>query len=300
MKRDIDGSAPFPRRACGECGAGRRFALMDFLACQSEIPKLTILKAKTGSRSAFTLIELLVVIAIIAILMAILLPALGRARDMSRSTLCLNNEKQNGVPIALYSQDNQEYPPPSSNGTIKWFQTLEDCGYMKTGYPGGVAITQICPAGTLLCPNAKLRDRGGPRWETTSLVGPGPSFSQLTSDVWGSTYGEQAYLTSDFSPPSTYWNGSWPMYRHMRFSQVTDQAADLVLLGDSVISSMASYYHTAIRHSNNRRFNTLFWDLHVDSLDRTYCCPPYSNANIHNSPWFLRGVIVAGGGYRHD
>jgi prepilin-type N-terminal cleavage/methylation domain-containing protein/prepilin-type processing-associated H-X9-DG protein len=67
-------------------------------------------------QKAFTLIELLVVIAIIALLMAILLPALGRVRRQARGMVCQANLNQWGKTLALYAQDNQGRFPATIDG----------------------------------------------------------------------------------------------------------------------------------------------------------------------------------------
>jgi prepilin-type N-terminal cleavage/methylation domain-containing protein/prepilin-type processing-associated H-X9-DG protein len=67
-----------------------------------------MLAKKTGG---FTLIELLVVIAIIALLMGILMPALNRVRDMGKRVSCMNNMRQVGIALHLYTDQYEKLPP---------------------------------------------------------------------------------------------------------------------------------------------------------------------------------------------
>ena len=67
-------------------------------------------------KARFTLIELLVVIAIIAILAAVMLPALQSARERGRSAACSNNLKQLGTAVAIYANENDDYLVPTYPG----------------------------------------------------------------------------------------------------------------------------------------------------------------------------------------
>ena len=76
-------------------------------------------------RGIFTLIELLIVVAIIAILAALLLPALGKARETALGIKCVGNMKQIGQYMAMYVNDNSDYFPLGDNhGGVTWYQLI--------------------------------------------------------------------------------------------------------------------------------------------------------------------------------
>jgi len=89
-------------------------------------------------RKAFTLIELLVVISIIALLIAILLPALGAARESARSAQCLSRVRQIAIAATTYSVDNKDqYPPNNIDDGDVWFTHI--VGYLPSDMDAGLA-----------------------------------------------------------------------------------------------------------------------------------------------------------------
>ena len=192
----------------------------------------------------FTLVELLIVISIIAILAALLLPALKKVKDKTNAQVCQSNLKQMGIAFISYAGDWNDLPPPAVTvGAAKpykfWFNwNLVELGYLSTYIDPNDANEAWAGTpvlkGIFSCPSEKKpRTSDGGGWYKTN-------------------YGMSRFVGVDY---------------YCKFIRMS-KPSETCLVGDSgggtstpVTISTSDYFRPGFRH--NAGWNSLFCDLHM-------------------------------------
>jgi prepilin-type N-terminal cleavage/methylation domain-containing protein/prepilin-type processing-associated H-X9-DG protein len=208
-----------------------------------------------NEKSGFTLIELLVVIAIIAILAAMLLPALANAKATARKAQCMNQMRQCGLGLQLFATDNRDTYPPAgwATGTSSagiqiswdsWINPYIGGNASQADLESGVLFTEQAPK-VLVCPSdqsfAKVNWMGGSNpWfalRSYSMNSVGPNWSSdYQVDDRNRAYPLPKMSLSGKQGPGIYWvdSGStsdWgaPGYR----TSVIQDVAGTILLAEN-------------------------------------------------------------------
>ena len=132
----------------------------------------------------FTLIELLVVISIIALLMAILMPALSKARDQGRTIACRSNLKQYGIALRMYFDDNS-YRFPDAH---KWMKSQGHDWVRQGEQPDGVFWPYLKDLDVHMCPKFSQWAKGT-NWEDTAVSYVMNSYVGKGGNIWSSWLG---------------------------------------------------------------------------------------------------------------
>lgn len=211
---------------------------------------------KGRTASCFTLIELLVVITIIAILAALLLPSLSKARAKGKATSCANNLSQIGLSSALYAADFNDYTPRVASidvgwdFTVRWPDALMYSAYLAVPAPGNASVMN-CPASTQTTWTDETWTYGGSVFDDATI----PGYQKLTTAAGSTGAGWRLGGIASPADQDLFIDSIYPSNGRQIF---------VVRVITAAAAQKAHLLH-------NLRCNITFADGHVESLGMSEC-----------------------------
>ena len=224
-------------------------------------------------RANFTLIELLVVIAIIAILAAMLLPALNKARERGKRTNCMANCKQLGNVLLMYANDYNDMIPPHSGFNANG---------AKFSWAGILYSINMLKQTTVICPNSTRKNLPSP-W-TDYRVNKSTDAQTYTNYI---DYGmnRMAVLDRGLYKLNQVKSPSVSMLITECVTVGQQKGCSLAAQAWGTVSSSNGIGSVAIRHQGTGNF--IFFDGHVNGMNNRCLLNPdkYTADNNPYQPW---------------
>ncbi len=231
----------------------------------------------------FTLIELLVVVAIIALLISILLPSLGRARELAKQAVCRSNLRGIGQAMTIYSNDNREFypvaPSPAATGGVGSqslpVQYIGNLGFNQTTQPTSLSSgAPVHPSRSLflliiggqstpqqfVCPSAsETADDLRNRLNATTVSAAQPGFTRFDFLGYGNLsygyimpYGNNARPTTNLDTRMPLGADKGPYFAAGQTDANTRWQRDAVAAQPIIPPAFAADLPTALRGSNDQ------------------------------------------------